>query len=231
MTAPSTQLAEESLWARIIRIQGKERAEQLLAGVKLGRYVRGLPAAFANASALQFKDFIWPLHRRPSQTIPKKAHRILLMRCGRGYGKNRMSSETCCDVAEQAGALIKAGKLRKAEARILLVGRSAEDIRDAMVNGVSGIIARSRPWNKAVYQPGRRRVLCANGVEALMFSAAEPSQLRGNNGIFAWADEICSWAPAVTRPGATWNWRPAWVRSRRRSSRPPRPSRRSGCAS
>ena len=63
--------------------------------------------------------------------------------------------------------------------RIGLVGRTAADARDVMVNGDSGIINVGHPDQRPEYFPTRRLLKWANGSTAYTFSSEEPDQLRG----------------------------------------------------
>jgi predicted phage terminase large subunit-like protein len=77
--------------------------------------------------------------------------------------------------------------------RIALIGPTAADVRDVMVDGDSGIIPISPPWDKPEYQPSKRRVVWQNGSVAYMYSADEPERLRGPQHGAAWCDEAGSW--------------------------------------
>jgi phage terminase large subunit-like protein len=74
--------------------------------------------------------------------------------------------------------------------RIILLGRTAADVRDVMVNGESGILACCPPAERPEHIPSRRALVWPNGSQALLASAVEPSLLRGPQAHFAWADEI-----------------------------------------
>lgn len=85
--------------------------------------------------------------------------------------------------------------------RIALAARTAADVRDVMIEGESGIIAVSSESEKPDFQPSRRRVVWPNGSTALMFSSEEPSQLRGPQFDFSWADEAAAWKFTVDDSG------------------------------
>ena len=104
------------------------------------------------------------------------------MLAGRGFGKTRTGAEW---VREQ----VEAGKL----GRIALVAETAADARDVLVEGPSGLLAISPPWNRPQYEPSKRRVTWKNGAVATLFNAVEPDQLRGPQFDGAWADEIAKW--------------------------------------
>lgn len=135
----------------------------------------------------------WRSWGRPEQFAPtwKKAPwNVWLICAGRGFGKTRAGAEWVRDMA-----------MKHPGCRIALVGRSAADVRDVMVDGESGIIACCAPAEKPTFQASRRRLLWPNGSEALMFSAEEPSQLRGPQFHFAWADEAAAWKFTVDDSG------------------------------
>lgn len=100
---------------------------------------------------------------------------------GRGYGKTRAG-------AEWVRRKVETGAAR----RIALVGATAADVRDVMVEGPSGILAVS-PDPKPRYESSKRRVTWPNGAIAMLFSADEPDRLRGPQHDLAWADEMAAW--------------------------------------
>ena len=107
--------------------------------------------------------------------------RIWLLLAGRGFGKTRAG-------AEYVRSRIKAGARR-----IALVGPTAEDTRDVMVEGDSGILAISPPDEGPRYVPSKRRVVWPDGAIAALYSADEPRRLRGPQHDIAWCDELAAW--------------------------------------
>lgn len=103
------------------------------------------------------------------------------MLAGRGFGKTRLGSEL---VQEWAGAGI---------GPISLIAPTAADVRDVMIEGVSGLIKTQHPANPCNYEPSKRRITWANGVWATTFSAEDPESLRGPEFAAAWYDELCAW--------------------------------------
>ncbi len=122
----------------------------------------------------------WEFWARPSQLPPNWAWTLWLQKSGRGSGKTRSGAE-----------FIR--KKSDTTERMHLVGRTAADVRDVMVEGESGIIACSPPWNMPKYEPSKRRLVWPNGAKALCFSADEPSLLRGPQCGAGWLDEVASW--------------------------------------
>jgi len=131
----------------------------------------------------------WHTKARPQQLPPVGSWGIWLQQGGRGSGKTWSGSHW---VGEQAAS---------PTARIALVGATAADVRDTMIEGVSGILTTSPEWNRPEYQPSRRLLQWPNGAQALSFSADEPERLRGPNFSSAWCDELCAWR----YPQAAWD--------------------------
>lgn len=77
--------------------------------------------------------------------------------------------------------------------RAALIGRTAADVRDVMVEGESGILAKSAPGFRPTYEPSKRRLTWPNGAMATTYSADQPDQLRGPQHSWAWADELAAW--------------------------------------
>jgi len=132
----------------------------------------------------------WPLFARPDQLPPPGDWTVWLVMGGRGAGKTRTGAEWVKAVAlglEQAGG--------PAAGRIALVGETYSDVRDVMVEGVSGLLAvhaGARPrWS-----PSLRRLEWDNGAVAQAFSSEDPEALRGPQFDAAWADELAKWRHA-----------------------------------
>lgn len=73
-----------------------------------------------------------------------------------------------------------------------ILGPTAADVRDVMVEGPSGILACSPPWFMPEYEPSKRQIKWPNGVIAKTFSAEEPNRLRGPQCYGGWIDEIAA---------------------------------------
>jgi Terminase large subunit, T4likevirus-type, N-terminal len=101
---------------------------------------------------------------------------------GRGSGKTRAAAEWVRGLVEGGGAR-----------RLALVGATAADVRDVMVEGPSGILSVSPPWAMPRYEPSKRRLTWPNGATATTFSADEPGRLRGPQHDGAWCDELAEW--------------------------------------
>ena len=134
--------------------------------------------------------YAWELWARPSQRPPAALSdgslwRIWLILAGRGFGKTRTGAETVIE------------RVREGRARyIALASGDPADVRDVMVEGPAGILARSPPWFRPTYEPSKRRLTWPNGAVAMAFSGENPEQARGPQHDFLWADELCAWSKA-----------------------------------
>lgn len=138
-----------------------------------------LLSRLSNEEAAQLR-YMWEFWARPEQVAPPDPWSIWLIKAGRGWGKTRVGAEWVRSMKDSVG-------------RIALIGPTAADVRDVMVDGDSGIIPISPPWDKPEYQPSKRRVVWQNGSVAYMYSADEPERLRGPQHGAAWCDEAGSW--------------------------------------
>jgi predicted phage terminase large subunit-like protein len=127
-------------------------------------------------------EYDWQFWGRPKQQPPPGDWHAWLILAGRGWGKTRTGGEWVRGVA-------KSGQC----GRIAIVGSTAADARDVMIEGESGLLAISPPWFRPEYEPSKRRLTWPNGAIATAYSADEPDRLRGPQHDGAWADEIASW--------------------------------------
>jgi hypothetical protein len=100
---------------------------------------------------------------------------------GRGFGKTRCA-------AEWVRHRVETGAAR----RVALVGATAADVRDVMVEGPSGILAVCPPRDRPRYEPSKRRLTWPGGAVATTYSAEEPDRLRGPQHDGAWVDELAA---------------------------------------
>lgn len=127
----------------------------------------------------------WPAWGREDQIAPDGDWNIWLIKAGRGWGKTRTGAEWVRSIARPG-------------VRIALVGPTAADARDVMIQGESGILAVCAPWERPVYEPSKRRLTWPNGAIATAYSAEEPDRLRGPQHTHAWCDEVAAWAAPDT---------------------------------
>lgn len=136
----------------------------------------------------------WPLLGRPAQFPPLAAQGggdwlTWLVLGGRGAGKTRAGAEWV-----RALALGREPALFGPPAgRIALVAESLADLREVMVEGVSGLLAVHPRAERPSWEPTRRRLEWPNGAIAQGFSADDPESLRGPQFDAAWCDEIAKW--------------------------------------
>lgn len=123
----------------------------------------------------------WKFWGRKEQQLPPGLWFILAHISGRGAGKTRTGAET---------VRIWAGDKNDPPIRIAIVAESAADARDIMIEGESGILGVSPPWNMPIYEPSKRRITWPNGSVGIVFSGDKPAQLRGPQFHKAWVDEI-----------------------------------------
>src|SRR5215467_13055714 len=124
----------------------------------------------------------WPFWARPAQLPPQGNWRAWLLLAGRGFGKTRTGAE-----------LIRARVAARTARRLALVAPTAADARNVMVEGESGILAISPPWDRPRYEPSKRRLTWPNGAIATTYSADQPERLRGPQHDAAWCDELGAW--------------------------------------
>lgn len=139
----------------------------------------------------------WPQFSHRHQRPPAPAQggapwRTWLILGGRGAGKTRAGAQWVRALATGEGY---AGPPVE---RIALIGETEHEVREVMVEGVSGLLAAHRRRERPLWIPSRRRIEWSNGVVAQTFSAEDPESLRGPQFHAAWADELAKWRHAET---------------------------------
>lgn len=124
----------------------------------------------------------WSFWARPNQLAPGGDWTFWLLLAGRGFGKTRTG-------AEWINERVLSGQSK----RIALVAPTAADVRKVMVEGESGLLAISPPWNRPLFEPSKLQLTWPNGAIAQLFSAEEPERLRGPQCDTFWADELAAW--------------------------------------
>ena len=104
---------------------------------------------------------------------------------GRGAGKTRTGAEWVRGLA-----LGRAPFASAPVGRIALIAETAADLREVMIEGVSGILSVHPPDERPDWQSSRKRLVWRNGAVAQGFSAEDPEALRGPQFGAAWADEV-----------------------------------------
>eukprot|EP01035_Chromulina_nebulosa_P036778 gene36778-49595_t len=110
---------------------------------------------------------------------------------GRGAGKTRAGAEWV-----RAQVFGRAPLATEKAGRIALVGETEHEVREVMIEGVSGLLAVHPPHERPVWLPSRKRLEWRNGAVAQAFSAEDPESLRGPQFCCAWSDEMAKWRHA-----------------------------------
>jgi len=122
----------------------------------------------------------WNFWARESQIIPTGDWVTWLAKAGRGWGKTRVGGETV-RIWHRNFPFVN------------LIGATADDARDIMIEGESGILAICPPHERPAYVASKRRLDWPNGCKSLIFTADEPDRLRGKQHSKVWADEVAAW--------------------------------------
>jgi len=122
----------------------------------------------------------WTLWARPEQSPPEGDWIVWLILAGRGAGKTRAG-------AEAVRLWVKDHPL------VNLIGPTADDARDVMVLGESGVLRICRKDERPRYLAAAARLEWPNGATSLVFSAEEPDRLRGKQHMKLWLDELAAW--------------------------------------
>jgi phage terminase large subunit-like protein len=166
-TAPDERSVAERLARKLAALEFEQRQA----------FIASLPAG-----QLEVLLHDWRLWRRPKQATPEGDWRIWMILAGRGFGKTRTGAEF---IREQ----VESGTSK----HIALVGATAADVRDTMIEGESGLLKVFPNSKRPRYEPSKRRVTFHNGAVAMAYAATEPDRLRGPNHDLAWADELAAW--------------------------------------
>ena len=138
----------------------------------------------------------WELWARSDQLPPVAAQgggawSTWLVLGGRGAGKTRAGAEWVRGLA-----LGRAPFAERPVGRIALVAETMAEVREVMVEGVSGLLAVHAGGERPRWEASRRRLVWPNGAVAQGFSAEDPESLRGPQFEAAWLDELAKWRRA-----------------------------------
>lgn len=122
----------------------------------------------------------WHFWARPDQVAPEGEWRTWLVLAGRGWGKTRVGAEWVRESVRRFPI-------------VNIIAPTADDARDIMVEGESGILAICPDNERPDYVPSKRRLEWPNGARTLIFTADEPDRLRGKQHMRLWADELAAW--------------------------------------
>ncbi len=131
----------------------------------------------------------WSFWARENQLPPDTDWSTWMLKAGRGFGKTRTGGEWIRD------------RYQKGHGYFAFVAVTPADVRDVMIEGESGILKLSPPWDMPLYEPSKRKLTWPNGAYALAFSSYEPDHLRGPQFDSAWCDELGAWK----YPQETWD--------------------------
>ena len=107
---------------------------------------------------------------------------------GRGAGKTRAGAEWV-----RAQALGLPPFATEKAARIALVGETEHDVREVMIEGISGLLPAHGWKERPAWISSRKRLEWKDGQIAQAFSADDPESLRGPQFSCAWSDEMAKW--------------------------------------
>jgi len=147
----------------------------------------GIEAILSDLAGWQIEALLhdWEIWARPDQLAPAGDWTTWLVLGGRGAGKTRTGAEWL-----RARVFGRAGP---PAGRIALVGETFADVREVMIEGVSGLLAIHPKDERPQWEVSRRRLVWPNGAIAQAFSAEDPEGLRGPQFDAAWADELAKW--------------------------------------
>jgi len=132
------------------------------------------------------EQYNWKRCARIAQQEPTGAWNIWLILAGRGFGKTRTGAETIRLWVEE-------GRAR----RLCLLGHTLEDVRKVMVEGESGLLAISPPWNRPKFVSSHNYLEWPSGARAYLHSAVAFEKLRGPQFDGAWIDELAKFPKAA----------------------------------
>jgi phage terminase large subunit-like protein len=127
----------------------------------------------------------WRYKLRREQFAPPGAWDVWYLNTGRGWGKTLAGSWNVNELVDA-----------ELYGRVALVGPTAADVRDTMVEGPTGLLATASRDNPATYFPSLRKVQWKNGAEAHLyacFTDEDTQRLRGPQHDLAWCDELAAW--------------------------------------
>jgi phage terminase large subunit-like protein len=122
----------------------------------------------------------WRFWARPSQLPSDWGWFVWVILAGRGWGKTRTGGE-------MVRVWVRDNEY------VNLIGATADDARDIMVLGESGLLAICPDAERPRYVKSERRLDWPNGAKSLIFTADEPERLRGKQHGKLWGDEIGAW--------------------------------------
>lgn len=128
----------------------------------------------------------WYFWARPEQLPPKQWGKdgcfVWSLRMGRGAGKTRTGSELFIRAVRFGGYKYPN-----------LAGATAEDVREIMIEGESGILACAPEDYMPEFIPSLKKLIWPNKVETHIYYGSEPNKARGPQSDYLWCDELSKW--------------------------------------
>lgn len=139
-----------------------------------------------SVSELELIERDWLFLAREEQLPPEEwginGNFIWAVRSGRGWGKTRTAAETFTHAVRYAGYKYPN-----------LVGATADEVRDVMICGESGILACAPKDFFPEFIPSLKKLIWPNGVVSHIYYGSEPDKARGPQSDFLWCDELSKW--------------------------------------
>lgn len=104
------------------------------------------------------------------------------IRAGRGWGKTRTGAETFIWAVKEGGYM-----------HPNLAGATAEEVRDIMIEGESGILSCAPDDFRPEYIPSLKQLIWPNGAVTHICYGSEKEKARGYQSDFLWCDELAKW--------------------------------------
>ncbi len=169
--------------------------DALLRGQRRGKNPLGLLDGWSERDA-EFVLTDWLEFARADQKPPEGDWLTWLLLGGRGAGKTRAGAEWVRGVALGMPPFADGPA-----GRIALVGETYADVREVMIEGVSGLLAGPRRIERPVWQPTGGGWSGRTAPSPRRSPSEDPESLRGPQFAAAWSDELAKWRYAE----ATWD--------------------------
>lgn len=119
-------------------------------------------------------------HARAKQRPPAGDWSVWLILAGRGFGKTVTGAEWAWRMAQKYP-------------RGIFVAPTYGDVRDTMIEGETGILARTPRIYRPNYEPSKRLLTYPNGATVNLRAGEEPERIRGPQAHYGWGDEWAMW--------------------------------------
>jgi len=155
-----------------------------LASLKLSQLKRIL--ANRSVSELELIEKDWLFLAREDQLPPTQWGTdgcfLWAIRSVRGWGKTKTAAETFIHAVQY-------GDFKYPN----LVGATADEVRDVMICGESGILSCAQKDFYPEFVPSLKKLIWPNGVVTHIYYGTEPDKARGPQSDFLWCDELSKW--------------------------------------